>query len=312
MYAGEGPARDRKRQNLFEVDTALSSPRMMPPAGEAPVPSGSVTGGTTPPNGEKVELMYFDHAGVNPFVATDDDALSTFAVDVDNASLDAGPQLPGPRRAAADGRHPGRGIRQRLRRRLARSTGTGPSGSTSTAGRRASARATTCCAWGWSAADGDGRASASRPTWSSSSTSPARWTARTAWAWSSGALRIAAWTSCAEGDRVGIVVYGSRGEVRLQPTDVVARAGRSSRAIDGLRPDGSTNAAEGLELAYAMARAGLRRRAHQPADPVLGRRGQHRQSTEAEEHPRAGAPRLGRRASRCRPSASAWATTTTC
>ena len=30
--------------------------------------------------------MYFEHTGVNPFVATEDDALSTFAVDVDNAS----------------------------------------------------------------------------------------------------------------------------------------------------------------------------------------------------------------------------------
>jgi len=47
---------------------------------------GSVTGGTKPPNGEQVELMYFEHAGVNPFVATEDDSLSTFAVDVDNAS----------------------------------------------------------------------------------------------------------------------------------------------------------------------------------------------------------------------------------
>jgi len=50
------------------------------------VPLRSVTGGTTPPNGAQVELMYFESAGVNPFVATEDDALSTFAVDVDNAS----------------------------------------------------------------------------------------------------------------------------------------------------------------------------------------------------------------------------------
>ncbi|MEN8198192.1 MAG: von Willebrand factor type A domain-containing protein [Pseudomonadota bacterium] len=49
-------------------------------------PPGSVTGGTKPPNDEQVELMYFEHVGVNPFVATEDDSLSTFAVDVDNAS----------------------------------------------------------------------------------------------------------------------------------------------------------------------------------------------------------------------------------
>jgi hypothetical protein len=54
--------------------------------GDSPPPTGSVTGGIKPPNGEQVELMYFEHTGVNPFIATEDDSLSTFAVDVDNAS----------------------------------------------------------------------------------------------------------------------------------------------------------------------------------------------------------------------------------
>lgn len=39
-----------------------------------------------PPNGEPYDSMYFDHAGTNPFIATEDDALSTFAVDVDTGS----------------------------------------------------------------------------------------------------------------------------------------------------------------------------------------------------------------------------------
>ncbi len=43
-------------------------------------------GGNTPPNGEPYDAMFFDHYGVNPFVATEDDHLSTFAIDVDNAS----------------------------------------------------------------------------------------------------------------------------------------------------------------------------------------------------------------------------------
>lgn len=43
-------------------------------------------GGTTPPNGEPYDAMFFKHYGVNPFVATEDDHLSTFAIDVDNAS----------------------------------------------------------------------------------------------------------------------------------------------------------------------------------------------------------------------------------
>jgi Ca-activated chloride channel family protein len=43
-------------------------------------------GGNTPPNGEPFDAMFFDHTGVNPFVSTEDDHLSTFAIDVDNAS----------------------------------------------------------------------------------------------------------------------------------------------------------------------------------------------------------------------------------
>ena len=38
------------------------------------------------PNGEPFDAMYFRDYGTNPFVVTEEDALSTFAVDVDNAS----------------------------------------------------------------------------------------------------------------------------------------------------------------------------------------------------------------------------------
>ncbi len=44
------------------------------------------TGGTKLPNDEAFDSMFFRTYGVNPFVATDEDALSTFAVDVDNGS----------------------------------------------------------------------------------------------------------------------------------------------------------------------------------------------------------------------------------
>ncbi len=43
-------------------------------------------GGTTPPNGEPVDAMFFKNYGVNPFIDTDDDHLSTFAIDTDNAA----------------------------------------------------------------------------------------------------------------------------------------------------------------------------------------------------------------------------------
>ena len=43
-------------------------------------------GGTTPPNGRPYSGTFFKHYGVNPFVDTEDDHLSTFAIDVDDAS----------------------------------------------------------------------------------------------------------------------------------------------------------------------------------------------------------------------------------
>ncbi len=43
-------------------------------------------GGTVPPNGEDVDAMFFKNYGVNPFVDTEDDHLSTFATDVDTGS----------------------------------------------------------------------------------------------------------------------------------------------------------------------------------------------------------------------------------
>jgi len=55
-----------------------------------------------------------------------------------------------------------------------------------------------------------------------------------------------------ESDNVGIVVYGSRGEVVLQPTSIYFREEILS-AIDRLHPNGSTNADEGLRLGYQMA-----------------------------------------------------------
>ena len=55
-----------------------------------------------------------------------------------------------------------------------------------------------------------------------------------------------------EGDQVGIVVYGSTGSVLLEPT-----SGRDKdeilSAIDRLRPGGSTYVEQGLKLAYGMA-----------------------------------------------------------
>ncbi|MFN2441633.1 MAG: VWA domain-containing protein, partial [Thermoanaerobaculia bacterium] len=58
------------------------------------------------------------------------------------------------------------------------------------------------------------------------------------------------------GDRIGLVVYGSRGEILLEPTSDHEAI---RRAIDRLQPGGATNAEEGLLLAYEMAGEHFRR-----------------------------------------------------
>jgi Ca-activated chloride channel family protein len=47
---------------------------------------GMAHGGTTPPNDEDVDAQFFKNYGVNPFVDTEDDHLSTFATDTDTGS----------------------------------------------------------------------------------------------------------------------------------------------------------------------------------------------------------------------------------
>ena len=55
-------------------------------------------------------------------------------------------------------------------------------------------------------------------------------------------------------DKVGIAIYGSRGSVLLEQTSV-EDSRRILSAIDRLRPSGSTNAEEGLVIGYQMASA---------------------------------------------------------
>ncbi len=54
-----------------------------------PAPTASpspATGGNAPPNDQPYDSTFFESAGINPFVDTEDDHLSTFAMDVDTAS----------------------------------------------------------------------------------------------------------------------------------------------------------------------------------------------------------------------------------
>ncbi|MFH2036098.1 MAG: von Willebrand factor type A domain-containing protein [Candidatus Zixiibacteriota bacterium] len=59
-------------------------------------------------------------------------------------------------------------------------------------------------------------------------------------------------------DEVGIVIYGSRGQVLLEPTSIRDER-RIIWAIDELQPGGSTNAEEGLRLGYQMAERNFNR-----------------------------------------------------
>jgi len=58
----------------------------MRPAEPSPHGYPMAHGGTTPPNAEPYDAMFFKNYGVNPFIDTEDDHLSTFATDVDTGS----------------------------------------------------------------------------------------------------------------------------------------------------------------------------------------------------------------------------------
>ena len=217
---------------------------------EAVARSGSVTGGTTPPNGEPYELMYFEHAGVNPFIAVEDDRLSTFAMDVDEASwtvarnylsrnqlppaaavrveefvnaFDAGVAPPrddvfaihadGSPAPFRDGYH--------LLRLTVQGRDVSPQ-------RRRPAQLVFVIDVSGSM-DQENRLELVKQS-----------------------LRILV-DELGEGDRVGIVVYGSDARSVLEPVDA-SRRGAILDAVERLRPEGSTNAAAGLDEAYDMAR----------------------------------------------------------
>ncbi len=214
---------------------------------------GSVTGGSTPPNGEKYELMYFEHAGVNPFIATEDDALSTFALDVDNASfslarsyLDRG-ELP-----------PAAAIRveefvnaidagwESVRKETFR---IGLDGGPSRFGEGYQLLRVGIVG---RSVDDAHRKAANLVFVIDTSGSMGRENRLES---VKRALRTLV-DELGEGDRVGIVTYGSQAEVRLPLTDV-SRRGEILGIIDGLATDGSTNVADGLKLGYGVARRGF-------------------------------------------------------
>lgn len=87
--SGEAPSPARGgRTGEVKVSTSLTNSRELtaPAVPRAYPPMIPTTGGTRLPNDEAFDSMFFKNHGVNPFIATDEDPLSTFAVDVDQAS----------------------------------------------------------------------------------------------------------------------------------------------------------------------------------------------------------------------------------
>lgn len=211
---------------------------------------GSVTGGTKPPNGQQVELMYFEHTGVNPFVATEDDSLSTFAVDVDNASWSL------VRNYLSRGMLPPKdAIRVE---EFVNTFDPGWARHTDDVFRIHSDGAVSRFGDGYhllrigvvgKTVKDEDRKAANLIFVIDISGSMNRENRL-------GAVKKSLHIlldELGEGDRVGLVVYGSQGEIRLEPTDI-SRREVIAQAIDGLVTGGSTNVHEGLELAYGLAR----------------------------------------------------------
>ena len=76
---GYGVIRDAEYDRFMPYPPACKPPRPC-------CPPPMANGGSKPPNGQDVDVMFFKNYGVNPFIDTEDDHLSTFAMDVDTAS----------------------------------------------------------------------------------------------------------------------------------------------------------------------------------------------------------------------------------
>jgi Ca-activated chloride channel family protein len=214
----------------------------------APAPAPS-TGGTTEPNEQAYGDVFFRDYGVNPFIDTEDDRLSTFGLDVDTGSYTV------VRRYLRDGHLPPREALRveeilnyfdyddpRPRRgdfELAAEGGPSPFAD----GERYHLLRFAITAREVAAED---RPNAVLTFVVDTSGSMARENRL-------GLVKNALYElldHLRSDDRVGLVVYGSRGEVLLEPT-TDHQAIRV--AIDRLHASGSTNAEEGLVLAYELA-----------------------------------------------------------
>ncbi|RKX26669.1 MAG: hypothetical protein DRP45_02935 [Candidatus Zixiibacteriota bacterium] len=207
-------------------------------------------GGTAVVNGEPYDAMFFKHHGVNPFVDTEDDHLSTFAIDVDDASfimtrsyLERG-HLPPEEAIRAEefinhfdyGYTAPRNNAFSIEVEGAQSRFGGENVKLLRIGIRGQEIAP------------ENRKPANLVFVVDVSGSMSR-EDRLGLVKKSLLFLVDELTP---DDKVGIVIYGSCGRVLLQPTSIRQR-NRIIRAIGELRSGGSTNAEEGIRLGYQMA-----------------------------------------------------------
>jgi len=255
-------------ERMTDVTAQPAAPAPAMPAAPAPMsasvpmasqpvpPEGfNVIGGTSTVNDAAYDLTFFKHYGVNPFIDTDDDNLSTFAVDVDTASysvarayvndgylpepasvrveefvnaFDQGyaPPAEGAFAIRVDGApSPFGGDNRKLMR-------VGLQGKTVSQDARKDATLIFAIDVSGSMDRGDRLELAKR------------------------ALRMLT-EQLRQRDEVGIVTYGDYASVLLEPTNG-GETRAISGAIDSLYPGGSTYAEAGLRLAYEIAAARVR------------------------------------------------------
>jgi len=226
-----------------QIDGVTSVPQ------SAPGTMGAESGGTRNPNDRPYDLVYHQHYGVNPFVPTEEDALSTFAIEVDDASWTVA------RRYLDDGNMPPpEAVRlEEIVNRL-------------DAGfERDGDQDFTLHADGMPSRFGDGyqllRIGVQARDIPAVDRRPAHLVFVIDISGSMNrenrlglvkkALRVLV-SELQDRDRVGIVVYGSQARVHLEPTGLEERD-TILAAIESLSSGGSTNAEAGLRMAYQMA-----------------------------------------------------------
>ena len=217
---------------------------------EAPVQGFNTIGGSAPVNDAAYDLTFFRHYGVNPFIDTEDDHLSTFAMDVDTASYTVA------RRFVQDGNlpHPDSVRVEEFVNYF--DQGYEPPGDDVFAIHLDGSPSRFGGANHWLLRVGlQGQQVSARERKDSTlifaidvSGSMGR---EDRLGLVQRSLRLLV-NELRPSDKVGIVIYGDRGKVVLQPISG-REQGAILEAIDSLRPGGSTYVEDGLRLAYRMA-----------------------------------------------------------